>query len=476
MLRTAKAPEVGYIHHPKMRRYHVTLRFGDRGDLGFGRIRGIQQLWSERAESYSAIGTFPRKVAASVPSLRNTSSGCAAQSVEKNGPVPGSQGRVDWTEYDIINKACDIHPDSLAEVADDPGAYGTDDAHETRRLFQCYLYAVINDDSQANHYSIQPLQVLQLQGPSFSIIGRQVLWQKWTSQLGWNLREGPRASLRPVSRAAPVLQDFDERDDGAVRRPQITLPSQAGIRPRRLGVGLTSKSLELGCDCLGHIAYFDGVRITSSGDPVVMEKVVCMHKTDQGLGWKHTNWRNGMVSTIKDRQLIIQCTATIANYEYMLAFILDQCANLHIEVRATGIVSTMPIRQGVHSPWGTVVAPGVLACNHQHLFCLRVNPMLDGDCNNTIIYDDCIPVRGKPELDPAGCAYPVHTTRVDKVGSYDLDVFKNRTFKIVNDGVINSVLGKPIGCKLQAIPSQMLMMNAATFNYRPVSSSQNPFG
>ena len=41
------------------------------------------------------------------------------------------------------------------------------------------------------------------------------------------------------------------------------------------GFGLTSNTLSLGCDCLGHIAYFSGMR---DGLPVAMPNVVCMHK------------------------------------------------------------------------------------------------------------------------------------------------------------------------------------------------------
>ena len=60
---------------------------------------------------------------------------------------------------------------------------------------------------------------------------------------------------------------------------------------------------------------------------------------DDDIGWKHTNFRNGISSVVRDRKLGIQCTSIVANYEYILAFILDQAANLHIEVRATGILS-----------------------------------------------------------------------------------------------------------------------------------------
>lgn len=313
---------------------------------------------------------------------------------------------------------------------------------------------------------LKPLQVVQPEGPSFTIRDRRVEWQKWSFQLGWTLREGP------------VLHDvrYDNRSlFYRVSMSEMTVPYGDPRSPYHRkqafdlgdsGFGLTSNSLTLGCDCLGHIAYFSGVRATGSGEPITIPNVICMHEVDDGIGWKHTNFRNQKSSVVRDRQLVIQCTATVANYEYILAFVLDQAANLHIDVRATGIVSTMPIRKDAYVPWGTVVAPGVLAVNHQHLFCVRVDPYLDGSRKNTVVHEDCEPIMNNPELDPYGCAFKVHTTAIEKPGGYDLDLTKNRTYKIINESSINNISGKPIGYKLHAIPSQMLMMGDHTFNYR----------
>ncbi|KAK1613491.1 copper amine oxidase [Colletotrichum phormii] len=456
--------------------------------------------------------------------------------LEKTDDLPDAQGPVDWVEYDLVTTACNAHPGVLAEVAklkvpeaarvlNDPWAYGTDDAKERRRLFQCYMYLALDDDEEANHYSIplplapifdahtlelvdlqklplgvddeiddetqpwvpikpveysanilgsdafrkdlKPLQVTQPEGSSFNVDHRTVSWQKWNFQLGWSLREGP------------VLHDVRYEDRPLFYRvsmSEMTVPYGDPRTPYHRkqafdlgdsGFGLTSNSLALGCDCLGHIAYFDGVRVSATGDPVVMPNVVCMHEIDDGIGWKHTHFRSMKSSVVRDRKLVIQCTSTVANYEYILAFVLDQAANIHIEVRATGILSTMPIRPDLKtSPWGTVVAPGVLAVNHQHLFCVRIDPILDGERKNTILYEDCIPVRDDPELDPYGCAFRLDTTPITSPGGYDLDLTKARTYKIVNPARKNDVSGKLAGYKLHASPSQMLMMGPETFNHR----------
>lgn len=453
--------------------------------------------------------------------------------VDFSEELPDAQGPVDYVEWELVHEACNNHPEVLDEIAkmklpagakviNDPWAYGTDDAKERRRLFQCYMYVVLKEDDEANHYSIpapfspvfdghtqellwidrlplggdtdagdtqpwdavepveysagllgddyfrkdlKPLRVSQPEGPSFDIQDRKVSWQKWSFQLGWNVREGPvlhnvtydgRSLFYRVAMSEMTVPYGD---------PRTPFHRKQAFDLGDSGFGLTSNTLTLGCDCLGLIKYFDGYRTSNDGTPVSMKNVVCMHEIDQGIGWKHTNFRNAKSSVVRNRQLVIQCTSTVANYEYILSFILDQSANLHVEVRATGIVSTMPVSKDVHTPWGTVVAPGVMAVNHQHLFNVRIDPAIDGR-KNTIVYEDCLPVDPDPKIDPFGCAFRVNTTPIKKPGGYDTDVSKSRTFKILNSDSINSVSGKPAGYKLHAIPSQMMMMPKNTFNYK----------
>ena len=47
-------------------------------------------------------------------------------------------------------------------------------------------------------------------------------------------------------------------------------------------------SLELGCDCLGEIYYFDASLFDIRGDAKVIKNAICMHEEDYGILWKHT--------------------------------------------------------------------------------------------------------------------------------------------------------------------------------------------
>ena len=48
------------------------------------------------------------------------------------------------------------------------------------------------------------------------------------------------------------------------------------------GVGWLANPLELGCDCLGEIRYFDGVVNDQDGEPMTIPNAICMHEEDSG--------------------------------------------------------------------------------------------------------------------------------------------------------------------------------------------------
>lgn len=241
-----------------------------------------------------------------------------------------------------------------------------------------------------------------------------------------------------------------------------------------VGFGITANQLSLGCDCLGHIKYFDGYRTDSKGNPVLLKNVICMHEQDSGLQHKHTNYRSGAATVVRNRQLAVQMICTVANYEYIFAFIFDQAAGIELEVRATGILSTVPFDndKGQTIPWGTNVGPGVMAPFHQHMFSYRIDPAIDG-FKNTIYYEDSIPYPIDAN-NPYGVGYSTEEAVIKSSGSADTSVDRHRVFKIRNDSCINPITRKPVSYKLQAAPSQMMLAHNSSFGFRRAEFGKKP--
>lgn len=156
------------------------------------------------------------------------------------------------------------------------------------------------------------------------------------------------------------------------------------------------------------------------------------------------------------RELVVQSIITVGNYEYIFAWLFRQDASLELETRATGILSTSLIDPGKTSDWGNVVSSGVLAANHQHLFSMRIDPMIDGP-RNTIIQEDSISLPQSESINPYGNAWQLVKTPFLRSGHADAAPFANRCFKITNDAIRNPVSGNSVSYKLVPPPCQLLL-------------------
>jgi primary-amine oxidase len=94
-----------------------------------------------------------------------------------------------------------------------------------------------------------------------------------------------------------------------------------------------ANDLKLGCDCLGSIHYLSATLADDKGNPLDMPDVVCIHEQDNGIGWKHTNYRTGRAAVVRNRELVVQSIITVANYEYIMAFMFNQAGEVGYEVR-----------------------------------------------------------------------------------------------------------------------------------------------
>ncbi|KAF9697624.1 hypothetical protein EKO04_004326 [Ascochyta lentis] len=316
--------------------------------------------------------------------------------------------------------------------------------------------------------STKPYQVVQPEGPSFQIRGQQVIWEKWSFRVGFNYREGLtlhdiRYDDRSLFYRLSLAEMFVPYGD-----PRAPYPRKAAFDLGNDGAGINANNLQLGCDCLGTIKYFDGWHNTSAGLPLKLPNVVCLHEQDDGILWKHTNFRTGHAVVTRSRVLVLQTIITVSNYEYIFAFHFGQDASINYEVRATGILSTVPIALGdPKPPYGTIVAPGVLAPYHQHLFCLRIDAAVDGHKNSVVVEESqTMPIDHPDVHNPFGVGYQTHTSYIEKEGGFDLDMTKNRAFKIVNEAKINSMTQTPVGFKLLPSYSQMLLAHPSSFHSR----------
>jgi primary-amine oxidase len=328
-------------------------------------------------------------------------------------------------------------------------------------------------EAQTLRTDLKPLRVVQPEGASFTVekfseMGDRIKWQKWDFKVGFNQREG--MVLYDVSYDGRPLFYRLSLSDMAIPYgdPRHPFHRKQAFDLGDVGAGITANNLKLGCDCLGSIYYMSGVVSNADGEPVNMPNVVCVHEQDNGLLWKHTNYRTDRACVVRNRELVLQTILTVSNYEYILMFIFNTAGDVTYEVRATGVLSTQPVDLDLSKtphPFGTVVHPGVLATYHQHFFSLRVDPMIDGR-GNQIVYDDAVAIPRDPVLNPHGTGYKVERTPVTVSGGYELDPKRGRTFKIINPSSRNPVNGAAVGYKVHVPPMQPILADSDSYHFK----------
>ena len=298
---------------------------------------------------------------------------------------------------------------------------------------------------------LKPLDVVQHEGPSFKVHGHEISWQNWRFRIGFTPREGlvlytvsyeDQGKVRPVVYRASLSDMVVPYGD----------PSEVSYRKNAFdigeyGIGQLSNPLTLGCDCLGYIHYFDAHMTDSRGEVFTINNAVCIHEEDNGVLWKHTDWRTGEVEVRRSRRLVVSFISTVGNYEYAFYWNFYQDGTLELDVKLTGIANTMALMPGEKPTHGTEIAPQLNAPYHQHIFNARLDMSIDGEDNSVYEVNSLRVPRG--EDNPHGNAFTAEHTRFES----ETDARRicnqatSRYWRIVNESETNR-MNDPVGYRL----------------------------
>ncbi|SEE66165.1 primary-amine oxidase [Rhizobiales bacterium GAS191] len=316
---------------------------------------------------------------------------------------------------------------------------------------------------------LKPLHIIQPEGPSFTVEGWKVEWQNWSFRIGFTPREGlvlHQLAYRDGGRERPIIYRASVTEMVVpYADPSANHYWKSAFDAGEYGLGRLANALELGCDCLGHIHYFDVPAADDHGHPTVMKNAVCMHEEDSGILWKHYDFRSDVYEVRRSRRLVISFFATVGNYDYGFYWYLYQDGTIQLEAKLTGIIQTVAVAPGAAYPWGGMVDEGLGGPTHQHFFNVRMHMMVDGD-RNSVTEHEFVP-RPWGADNPYGNVFDT----TSRVLSRELDAAREangatgRYWKIVNPNVANSV-GKPTGYKLMVQPSPLMLAQEGSFAHR----------
>lgn len=298
----------------------------------------------------------------------------------------------------------------------------------------------------------KPIVITQPEGPSFSVDGDVVEWEKWRFRVGFNQVEGltlheigftdgdrHRSILYRASVAEMVVPYGD---------PSPVRFWQNYFDAGEYSLGKSANSLQLGCDCLGEIRYFDATIAATDGRPQTIRNAICMHEEDASILWKHTDEYYHSTDVRRNRRLAVSFFITVGNYDYGFYWYFYLDGRIELECKATGVVfaSVYPGAQadGSDYPWASEIAPGIGAPYHQHLFSARLDVTLDG-VRNAVDEIEAQRVAVSPD-NPYGNAFTLSTRRLatEREGVRDADGKRGRAWHVVNPESRN-IVGKSVG-------------------------------
>lgn len=313
-----------------------------------------------------------------------------------------------------------------------------------------------------------PLIQSQPAGPSFTVAGNEVRWQKWRFRFSVHPREGL------------VLHTVGYEDQGRVRPilyraslsemlvpyagPESNWSFRNAFDEGEYGLGRLTDSLEVGTDAPRHARFFDFVFADDFGKAVTVPRAVALYERDGGLLWKHFEYYSNSNDSRRARELVLFSVVTVGNYDYGFNWIFRQDGTLELQAVLSGImltrgvhtvtVPTAPTTGATGSDGGNhgehegqawhLVAPNVAAVHHQHFFNVRLDFDVD-EGPNSVREINVRALPAGPE-NPALNAFVMDETALkhEQDAKRDLNLASHRRWLIVNPDVRNT-LGQPAG-------------------------------
>ncbi|UWQ55954.1 copper amine oxidase [Leisingera caerulea] len=266
---------------------------------------------------------------------------------------------------------------------------------DTRDVLDVLDEGIIAIPSASHEFAVVSQPAVQIPPPpTISADGRLVKWGNWQFHLGFDPLFGTILSLvefedagirREILYQAHVSEVFvpymDPRESWAFRTYM-----DAG----EYGLGVLASSLTPGIDCPSDALFLDEMIASPTGKPILRERAVCIFEHQTGKpGWRHAEAYNGAYSGIAGKELVVRSIPSIAHYDYAMDWVFSPGGQIEMRIGATGVDAVRAAESQkatdksaqVETVYGSLVAPGLVAINHDHYFSLRLDFDIDGESN-----------------------------------------------------------------------------------------------
>lgn len=240
----------------------------------------------------------------------------------------------------------------------------------------------------------KPTVLYQPEGTNIELDGQVVRWGPWSFHLRLDRRRGAVVSL---ARFDDKGRERDVMYQGSLSEVFVPYMDPAPgwayktyMDAGEYGFGLFATKLRPGVDCPTTAVLTGGTIAMDDGSPAPFEGVFCLFERYAGdIAWRHSEFLNETYEGRPKTDLVVRSIATVGNYDYVVDWTFTRGGTIGAEVGATGIDILKGVRsRSMSDPtaaedtaYGTLVAPGVVAPNHDHFFSFRLDLDVDGPRN-----------------------------------------------------------------------------------------------
>jgi primary-amine oxidase len=260
-----------------------------------------------------------------------------------------------------------------------------------------------------------PARLTQPGGSNVTIADGLISWDIW--------RFRARADKRP----GVVLSNIDVKDGDRWRQvlyqahlSEVFVPYmdpddgwywRTYMDSGEYGFGTFLTPLRAGVDCPAYATYLPAIVHQDNGAPLTIPDAICIFERNIGdPAWRHyeifaqSETQQTPAEGRPATQLVVRSASEVGNYDYLVDYVFHQDGRIDVMVGSTGldavkgaaIKSMNDAGAAEETRHGTLIAPNLIAPNHDHFFNFKLDFDIDGQAN-TFMRTGLVPANPVPD-------------------------------------------------------------------------------
>ncbi len=297
-----------------------------------------------------------------------------------------------------------------------------------------------------------PVKLTQDGGANFKTDGSQITWDIWKFRHRVDKRPGlvvsdiqvnDQRTWRPViyqTHLSEVFVPYMDPSEGWYWRTYM----DSG----EYGFGLFLSPLTAGIDCPDYAAYLPAVINDDAGAALEIPNAICIFERSTGApAWRHFEvFAQSEETSVPAEgrpysELVVRTASEVGNYDYLIDYRFQRDGQMRIMIGATGLdavkgvaaTSTDSESYAADTAYGTLIAPNLVAPNHDHYFNFRIDFDIDQP-ENRFMTMDIVPNEDIAADSPRRSMWKVEhkMPKSEMAARYQVSSFKPRYYHVAN--------------------------------------------